>query len=48
MSYLAKRVLELAFLERQNRVWMMRAAFTLGYNGKMLRVLASRVLAGDY
>lgn len=51
MSYMALRVLELAHLEKQNRVFMARLGAGLtrdGYNAAMLRVFAQRLLSGDY
>lgn len=49
MSYLAKRVLELAFLRSQNRngAGLVYHDGT-GYNAVTLRRFAIRIIAGDY
>jgi hypothetical protein len=51
MSYIAQRVLELAHLDKQNRVFIHRLGGSVqrdGYNATMLRVLALRIIANDY
>jgi hypothetical protein len=50
MSYLAKRVLELAFLREQDRNPFSGLIFHdgRGYNTITLRKFAGRIIAGDY
>lgn len=43
MSYLAKRVEELRFLESQ-----IHPSRRTGYNARMLRILAGRIISGAY